>query len=233
MIDSPPSADRRGTTKSRAGRAVIDALKLNGPQTAQALAGMLGVTAMAIRQHLYDLAEQGLVSCAERHGGGGDDSRGRGRGRPAKIWSLTEGANGFFPDGHADLAVGLIHTVRAAFGEAGIDQLLAVRTDTQLKTYGKALGTARSIEDRLQALARVRTHEGYMADVESKEDGSFIFVERHCPICSAAQACTGLCASELQVFQHALGEDVSVERTDHILAGARRCAYRVRPRTKP
>lgn len=44
----------------------------------------------------------------------------------------------------------------------------------------------------------------------------------------AARACSGLCASELEVFQAALGPDYTVTRTDHILTGARRCAYLVR-----
>ena len=68
-----------------------------------------------------------------------------------------------------------------------------------------------------------------MAEVAPGDDGGFMFLERHCPVCAAAQACTGLCASELDVFRTVLGPDVEVERTDHILAGAPRCAYRVRP----
>lgn len=43
----------------------------------------------------------------------------------------------------------------------------------------------------------------------------------------AAGACSGLCAEELHVFQACLGEGVRIERVDHILAGARRRAYRV------
>ena len=35
------------------------------------------------------------------------------------------------------------------------------------------------------------------------------------------------CRAELEVFQDTLGAGVIVERTDHILAGARRCAYRI------
>jgi hypothetical protein len=42
--------------------------------------------------------------------------------------------------------------------------------------------------------------------------------------------CTGLCGKELEVFQEVLGEDVRIERTEHIVAGARRCAYRVSSR---
>jgi predicted ArsR family transcriptional regulator len=69
-----------------------------------------------------------------------------------------------------------------------------------------------------------------MARVEPLTDSDgFLFVENHCPICAAARACSGLCRSELEVFRGALGDGVTVERTDHILAGARRCAYRVTP----
>jgi predicted ArsR family transcriptional regulator len=31
------------------------------------------------------------------------------------------------------------------------------------------------------------------------------------------------------VFRDVLGPDVEIRRTDHILAGARRCAYRISP----
>ena len=68
-----------------------------------------------------------------------------------------------------------------------------------------------------------------MAEVRNGEDGAFLLIENHCPVCRAAAACTGLCAAELSVFQAVLGIDVEVTRGDHILAGARRCAYRVVP----
>ncbi len=42
-----------------------------------------------------------------------------------------------------------------------------------------------------------------------------------------ATECTGLCGSELEVFQAVLGQRVEVSRTEHIIAGARRSAYRV------
>lgn len=231
MKDSNPTTARESAksvaakpkAKAKGSRAVIDVLKIEGPQTAQALSDRLGVTAMAVRQHLYDMADKGLVNYEEKKGSAG---------RPSKIWALTDGANHFFPDGHADLAVGLIHTVRAAFGDSGIDQLIAVRTGTQIKAYNRVLENSAGVREKLNALAQIRTDEGYMAEVEESDDNTFTFIERHCPICSAAQVCTGLCASELSVFQQTLGPDVSVERTDHILAGAPRCAYRVSLRDK-
>ena len=68
-----------------------------------------------------------------------------------------------------------------------------------------------------------------MADVKPQPGGTFLLVENHCPICAAAASCTGLCAKELEVFQAVLGDEVEVTRTEHIMAGARRCAYRVGP----
>ena len=55
----------------------------------------------------------------------------------------------------------------------------------------------------------------------------FLLIENHCPICRAAVACTGLCRQELEVFRAALGRGIVIKRTDHILAGARRCAYSI------
>lgn len=183
------------------------------------LAKELGITSVAVRQHLSDLETEKLV---EPH----QSSTSGGRGRPAVTWRLTPAADDFFPNGHEELAVGLIHGLRAAFGEAGIQRLVESRTATQIKAYRKALSQADALRQRLELLADIRTREGYMAAVE-EADGGYLLVEHHCPICAAARVCTGLCSSELEVFQEVLGEDVRVERTDHVLAGANRCAYRV------
>jgi predicted ArsR family transcriptional regulator len=63
-----------------------------------------------------------------------------------------------------------------------------------------------------------------------KEGDSYLLVENHCPICAAAAACTGFCRSEQAIFEHVLGRDIRVERIEHLLAGARRCAYRITTR---
>jgi predicted ArsR family transcriptional regulator len=48
-------------------------------------------------------------------------------------------------------------------------------------------------------------------------------------VCDAANACQGLCRTELELFREALGDDVTVERVQHLLAGDQRCAYRITP----
>jgi predicted ArsR family transcriptional regulator len=63
----------------------------------------------------------------------------------------------------------------------------------------------------------------------SKDDKGYLLVENHCPICAAAKICQGFCTSELNTFKFILGNDVSVTRVNHIIAGDRRCAYRIVP----
>jgi predicted ArsR family transcriptional regulator len=208
---------RKPDTKSR--RAVIDHLKLEGPQDAEALAANIGVSAMAVRQHLYTLEGERLVTYEEEP---------RPLGRPAKLWRLTPAADKFFPDGHQDLTLGLLAAMREAFGPQGLEKLLELRSAEQTDLYRKRVPEGGGLGERLEALAALRSEEGYMAEVQTAGPDTFLLVENHCPICSAAKVCQGLCAAELSVFQAVLGDGVEIERSDHILAGARRCAYRVR-----
>ena len=192
-------------------------LKMTGPRQAGDLAEELNLSAMAVRQHLYQLQDQALVEATSEPGGVG---------RPAKLWALTKKSDGFFSDSHADLTVDLIKSVKQAFGDEGMERILEIRSKQQIAIYRKALKGAKGLKSQLTRLAKIRAREGYMAEVV-KEEGVLYLVENHCPVCFAAEACTGLCAHELKVFQTVLGKGVRVERTQHILDGARRCAYRI------
>ena len=202
----------------RTRRAITNLLKQEGPLEATALAVPLKISAMAVRQHLYALQAEGLVTYQEDP---------RPMGRPAKLWQLTPAADRLFPEGYAELTLSLLTAMNEVFGEPGLTKLLVERTRQQIVGYGEQLAHQKTLVARLEKLAALRTDEGYMAEVQSLEDGWFLLIENHCPICAAANACTGLCGSELEVFQAVLGEAVTVERTEHILAGERRCAYRV------
>jgi predicted ArsR family transcriptional regulator len=224
----PPSGtDALGTSEHaadpRSRRAILELLKWHGPQDARTLAGRLQISAMAVRQHLYTLADEKLVS---------NETEARPMGRPAKLWRLTPAADELFPNAHAELTVSLIQSLRETFGEHGVERLIAVRSRGQVEAYRAQVGDRGTLRERLLALAKLRAAEGYMAEVRQEPDGALLLIENHCPICVAARACTNLCAGELQVFQQVLGGDVQVERIDHILAGARRCAYRVQARAE-
>lgn len=214
------SVASRSAGQVRSRRALIDLLKQDGPQDAATLAERLSVTAMAVRQHLYQLRDEGLV-----------ESRPEPRpvGRPAQLWRLTGAADRLFPDSHAELTVSLLGNLKTALGEAGLERLLAARAEDMAAGYRARLAGKRSLRSRLATLAAQRAEEGYMAAAEQDEDGTWWLLENHCPICAAATACQGLCRIEQRVFQQVLGPGVRVERTEHILEGARRCAYRITP----
>lgn len=186
---------------------------------APALASRLNVTAMAVRQHLYALQEERLVTYQEEQ---------RSMGRPAKLWQLTSAADRLFPDGYAELTLSLLHSMTEAFGEEGLERLLEHRTRQQIADYQEKVPSEGSLMQRLEALAAKRTDEGYMAEIQPLEDGTFLLIENHCPICAAATACTGFCRKELEVFQTVLGQNAVIERTEHIVSGGRRCVYQVR-----
>jgi predicted ArsR family transcriptional regulator len=206
---------------------VLFQLKTKGPQTAGQLAAHQGVTAMAVRQHLAALAAEGLVTFVDER---------RKVGRPARVWSLTDAAAHRFPDTHADLTVELLKAVRATFGDDGLERLVTERGRRQREACAARTPAAgSSIEERVAALATIRGEEGYMAEWSRDGDDAWVLLENHCPVCAAATACQGLCRDELSMFRDLLGDDVTVERTEHLLAGARRCEYRIearRPRPK-
>ncbi len=204
-------------------RRIVDALKRQ-PLTGPELAARFELTAEAIRQHLNDLASHGLVRSAPRA------RSGAGAGRPPVEWSLTELAIDLFPDRHADLTVSLIESIRSTVGEAGLEAIVEQRTADQLGIYRQQL---RGVDDKVAALADLRSGEGYMAEVADADDGDGrLLVEHHCPICDAAKTCQGLCRGELELFQGALGSSVTVSREQHLLAGDERCVYRITPRRR-
>jgi predicted ArsR family transcriptional regulator len=202
--------------KQKAKDRILHLLKMQGAQTATALAAQLQLSPMAIRQHLQSLQSDRWVTYEEER---------RPLGRPVKLWQLTPQAGGF-PDSHADLMVDLLRSVESVFGEAGLDQLVTERSQRQVQNY-QARIEAETWQQRVRSIALLRTQEGYMAEVIDLRDGALLLVENHCPICVAAQACQKLCGAEMGVFQAVLGAGVRVERVEHVLQGDRRCAYRI------
>jgi predicted ArsR family transcriptional regulator len=216
--------DAPNTPLTDAKRRLMERLKMVDSATAPELAAEFGLTDTAVRQHLDSLESAGLVARAA--------APPIGRGRPPVRWHLTELAGELFPNRHSDLTAELLTAIREQFGESGLQQVLNARATMQLGHYRAALPEAgTSVRVRARRLAEMRTAEGYMADVlpPVRGDASVVLVEHHCPISGAAGVCQGLCQAELEVFREALGPDVEVERTQHLLSGDRRCAYRITP----
>jgi predicted ArsR family transcriptional regulator len=198
---------------------LLNRLKTRGPQSVKILSTQLYMTTMGIRQHLLDLQSKGLVVQS--------DAEKQTRGRPLHLWALTKAGHERYPDSHAQVTVELINVIRENFGEDGLNKVISQRGEQATSSYQKALAKLPAdLASRIAGLAQLRSSEGYMAEVRLLPDG-WLLIENHCPICSAAKECQQFCKTELDTFQAVLGTQASVERVDHLLAGARRCAYKV------
>ncbi|WP_145592276.1 helix-turn-helix transcriptional regulator [Yersinia bercovieri] len=199
-------------------RRLLMLLKTRGPLQASDAGRLLGTTGEAARQQFVKLAKEGLVVA---------EAKAQGVGRPIQLWQLTEAGNAHFPDGHGELTVQLLRLIRSQLGDSALELLIDSREQETCNQYCQAMAGTANVTERVERLVAIRTHEGYMAEMQVEADGALLLIENHCPICAAATHCQGFCRAELAVFQQALG--VPVERVEHILSGARRCTYRIKP----
>ena len=146
------------------------------------------------------------------------------------LWKLSKSGHNRFPDSHAQTALELIDVIRSSLGEESLNQLIDSRSEKVEASYRAQLDAAApELQQRIERLAQLRSEEGYMAEVRLLPDG-WMLIENHCPICSAAASCQHFCKSELEIFQRLFENEATVARTDHLLKGARRCAYKITAR---
>src|SRR5215467_8606873 len=129
-------------------RAIVRLLKQEGALDSAALARRLKLTPMAVRQHLYALQQEKLVSAAERPVP---------LGRPAKFWQLTRAADRLFPDAYAELTLALIGAMGESLGPSGMQKVLDARAAAQGAAYRARIPESAPLDRKLRELARVRT----------------------------------------------------------------------------
>jgi len=197
----------------------MDRLKARGPQSVKILSKQLDITTMGVRQHLADLETRGLVAQTQQER--------QTRGRPVHLWKLSKSGHNRFPDSHSQTTLELIDVIRSSLGEESLNQLIDRRSKKVEANYRAELNAAApGLQQQIERLAQLRSEEGYMAEVRLLPDG-WMLIENHCPICRAATNCQQFCKSELEIFQRLFENNATVLRTDHLLEGARRCAYKI------
>lgn len=199
---------------------VLYLLKLKGALTADLIADELGITSMGVRRHLITLERDGLIKYRIEQ---------RGQGRPGYVYSLTEQGDETFPRTYPQLANSLLDTVKALYGDEGIEKLFDKRTEELSKQYSERL-SGKSLKDRVAELVKIRTEEGYMADWEQLDEKTFVLREHNCAICQIAKKCQSACSHELDLFRKVL-DDTEVAREKHIIKGDAVCAYVIRAKT--
>ncbi len=198
---------------------ILDQLKQHGGQSVKVLARRLNMTTMGIRQHLAELLNNGLVATTV-------ETR-QTRGRPLHLWELTEKGHSQFPDAHREEACELIQVIRDSLGGEKLDELVDRRSDKLATQYQRFLAEKTDLGERIRTLASLRSRDGYMADVRLLPDQNWLLIENHCPIIGLAQSCNHYCRAELELFRNLLGDLATVTRTEYLLEGSRRCAYKI------
>jgi DeoR family suf operon transcriptional repressor len=198
-------------------RALVNTLKKRGETTVEALAEHLDMTVSGVRQQLMALERDGFVTFSEVRDGPG---------RPRHIYRLTPAAHGLFPKAYADLTNELL-----AYVEDTDPELVAHLFDSRRER--RINGALERMEDldfdaKIAELTRILDEDGYLADFERRDDGTYVVTERNCAIFGVALQHGQACGSELEFIRRVL-PDARVERIAHMVAGAHNCSYRVEP----
>jgi DeoR family suf operon transcriptional repressor len=213
-------SDSTLTTLPEGRRAVLYALRRRGQATATDIARQLHMTPSGARQHLAALVDEGLAEATERPRPAGQ------RGRPQLEYTVTDKADGLFPKAYGELTNELLGYVADA--DAGlVDTLFERRRDERVRNATERLAKCRSLKAKVTELARILDDDGYLATWE-EIPGGFRIIEHNCAIWAVAQRYGQACTSEIDFIRTVL-PGASVERVQHMVAGAPHCAYEVRP----
>ncbi len=184
-------------TRQRVARSILD----NGPSTAAALAERLDLTPAAVRRHLDQLVEEGAVEPREPR-----SLAARGRGRPAKVFALTDHGRDGFDQQYDDLAVDALRFLAETGGEEAVKAFAERRVRFVEERFGEVMQQRPELSPA-EVLAQVFTDEGYAAAVRDLPMGQQL-CQQHCPVSHVAHEFPQLCEAETEAIGRVLGRHV-------------------------
>lgn len=186
------------STRNRVARSILD----HGPSTVAALAGRLGLTQAAVRRHLDALVADDVVEAREQRVYGA-----RTRGRPAKVFALTDCGRDAFDQSYDQLAADALRWIQERFGgDEAVVAFARARIAEQAAAYRAAIEAAPP-EQRTEALAKALSADGYAATARSAPVGEQL-CQHHCPVAHVAEKFPQLCEAETEIFSQLLGTHV-------------------------
>jgi len=191
------------STRHRVARSIL----VDGPSTAAALGERLDLTPAAVRRHLDQLLAEGAVEAREPRA-----SAQRGRGRPAKVFALTERGREGFDQQYDDLAVQALRFLHETGGEDAV-RAFAHQRVAFIEDRFDQVATARPELGPVQVLASVLTEEGYAAAARSLpvvngQSAGEQLCQQHCPVSHVAHEFPQLCEAETEAIGKVLGRHV-------------------------
>lgn len=222
MVSDGTGPDTEWRTRDRVCREVL----ARGPVTAAELATLIGLTPAAVRRHLDVLLAQDFVSVWEAS----VQTRGRGRGRPARRFVGTDAGHAALSSAYDDLAASALRYLAAVAGEDAVRRFADERVAEVERRYRPVVDSAgRQPLQRAQALAGALSGDGYAAstrplEVSGGQMGTQL-CQGHCPVQHVAREFPQLCEAETEAFSRLLG--VHVQRLATLAHGEHVCTTHV------
>jgi predicted ArsR family transcriptional regulator len=198
-------------TRARIARLILE----NGPATAAGLSGRLGLTPAAVRRHLDNLLTDGMIEAREARCYGS-----RGRGRPARLFAITDAGRSAFEHAYDDLATSALRFLAETAGPGAVAEF-ARRKISDLESRYRPVVDAAPPARRVQALAEALSADGYAASAgaapgpkgegakgDGEVGGGEELCQHHCPVAHVAAEFPQLCEAETEAFGRLLGTPV-------------------------
>jgi predicted ArsR family transcriptional regulator len=211
----PQNAETDASTRHRVASSILE----HGPSTAVELAERLGLTPAAIRRHLDVLLAAGNLEAREQRVYGA-----RGRGRPAKVFVLTDAGRSVFYTAYDDLAIEALEFLATSAGPDAVTRFAEARMAESEERYRERMVNATPDTTPAQALAVALSEDGYVASTLPSAIGEQL-CQHHCPVAHVAERFPKICEVETAAFSRLLG--VHVQRLATIAHGDGVCTTHV------
>lgn len=196
---------------------ILQHLKRRGASTIPVLADDLGLNVETVRAHVRSLGEDGLVHRSGR--------RRSGPGRPEIVFELTEAGHGLFPDRGGSLLQDLAEFLSGA-GQADLIERFFDERVEQRRAEARERLEGLEGDERMQEVARILSEEGFMAELETDEEGGRVLRLCNCPVRDLVSVSTAPCKAELGLVRELLGQELA--RVSYMPEGDAACRYTIK-----
>lgn len=192
---------------------IINQLKRTSGLAVKELAAELEMSYMGVKQHCIELHKEGYLDTWRRP---------QALGRPEMVYRLTKRAHELFPVGSNLLTINLLESAKKLYGPPAAEKLLFMVYKEKAAQYLPRI-KGDTLTQKAKWLARLRDHEGYMAELETKDGLSII--EHHSPVLDLLRAFPIIERFEAELFQRVLNSPV--RREEKTVSGLYYCAFRI------
>jgi predicted ArsR family transcriptional regulator len=237
------------STRGQVARLILEL----GPSTAATIGGRLGLTPAAIRRHLDNLIADGMIETRTARTYGN-----RGRGRPAKVFVITDAGRSAFEHAYDDLATSALRFLERTYGPQAVAEFARQQVAETERRYLPVVAQASDLTARVHALADALSGDGYAAAAgpapsigagskgpgnkdtgagAAPMDNGAQICQHHCPVAHVAAEFPQLCEAETEAFGRLLGTPVrrlaTIAHGDGICTTHVTCTSRATTPTSP